>query len=144
MSHVTVDFVSHSRDRTGWSLVLVEQGPWPEHEVAPRLRALQDRLYGCIDALIEGEVAKQFPTSLGQGVEISVDGYCLPEEDVRSFFQSFSEGVLKIPDYAAALARQSYVRTISFSLSISELELSTERQSGALSRNVCLSGRLRL
>ena len=60
-----VNFVSRTDDPNEWRMVLVEQGPWnggSERE----LRRIQDRLYGCLDAAIDGQLAEQFPETRGK------------------------------------------------------------------------------
>lgn len=60
-----VDFVTKGPTDDVWSMVLVESGPW-EFPVETGLRNLQQRLYGCLDAALEGGLAAKFPDSLGK------------------------------------------------------------------------------
>jgi hypothetical protein len=125
MTEVTIDFIAKNDDESEWSLVLVEQGPWSAEETSDELRRLQDRLYGCIDAAIDGQVAEAYPASNGKSVVIRLDGYDLPDEEVQSFFAKFSESVLEIPDYKNALSNNSYVKSIAFAVNLSDLSKST-------------------
>lgn len=93
-------------------MVLVEEGPWDD--VRSSLRRLQDRLYTCIDAAIEGKLAERYPDSAGANVLIRLDGYNLPMPDAREFFDRFSSAVLELPDYKAALDSSPYVSGIQF------------------------------
>lgn len=125
MSEVTVDFISNNEDESVWGLVLVEQGPWNTDETSDELSRLQSRLYGCIDAIIDGKVAEVYPGSLGKAFVIQLDGYDLPEDVVSTFFASYSQSVLEIPDYKQALESNMYVKAIEFEINLSELPKST-------------------
>jgi len=57
---VTIDFVAFDDERDACLLVLVEQGPW-SGVVEDRLKGLQERLYGCLEAALDGQVAERFP-----------------------------------------------------------------------------------
>lgn len=119
MDSITVDFVAKGAGSEPWELVLVEQGPWQHYEIDARLRALQHRLYGCLDAAIDGELARMFPESDGRRIRIRVDGYDLPVLEVRGFFERFAEGALKQPSYASSLSTTSAVAGIEFQLCLS-------------------------
>ncbi len=121
MSTVTVDFVARGADANSWHLVLVEQGPWPAADVTSELRRVQDRLYGCLDAALDGKVAEKFPDSTGRRITIRLDAYDLPEVEVRDFFNAFASQVLKTPDYATALAGSQWVSAVEFELSLRDL-----------------------
>ncbi len=121
MSTVTVDFVAQGADPDSWHLVLVEQGPWPAAEVMSELRRVQDRLYGCLDAALDGEVAEKFPDSTVRRITIRLDAYDLPEVEVRDFFNAFASQVLETPDYASALAASQWVSGVDFELSLRDL-----------------------
>jgi hypothetical protein len=111
MSEVTIDFIV----RDPWRLVLVEEGPW--EDVASNLRRVQSRLYGCIDAAIDGHLAQQFPESNGEHVTVQLDCYSVPQEDVSRFFEAFSSNVLLTPNYKHALRSSSFVASIDFQVS---------------------------
>jgi hypothetical protein len=89
MSTVTVDFVARGADASSWHLVLVEQGPWPAADITSELRRVQERLYGCLDAALDGKVAEKFPDSTGQRITIRLDAYDLPEIEVRGLFDAW-------------------------------------------------------
>jgi hypothetical protein len=108
MSEVTVDFIT----KEPWQMVLVEEGPWDD--IATNLRRVQDRLYNCIDAVIEGKLAEIYPDSLGVIVVIRLDGYDLPMPDAQEFFETFSSSVLELTDYNASLGSSPYVSGIQF------------------------------
>jgi len=109
MSGFKVDFVACDP----WRVVLVEEGPWDD--VVTQLSRLQERLYQCVDAVIDGQLVAQFPDSHGCVVTICLDGYDLPQPHTREFFERFSSSVLQLPDYAAALADAPHVSAIEFS-----------------------------
>lgn len=108
MPEVTVDFIT----KEPWQMVLVEEGPWDD--VSTNLRRLQDRLYSCIDAAIDGKLTELYPESVGASVVIRLDGYGLPMPDSREFFDRFSSAVLDLPDYRAALEASPHVSGVQF------------------------------
>jgi hypothetical protein len=109
-----IDFVARGNLPNEWKLVLVEQGPWadPAHE----MQRLQDRLYNCIDAVLDGQIAEKFPETKKERIIIQVDCYGVPEAEVAAFFARFSEGVFQITDYCEALKRSEQTSGIGFSI----------------------------
>ena len=99
-------------------MVLVEEGPWQEDEIETNLRRIQDRLYGCLDAALDGKLAELYPESAGKPILIRIDAYNVPQIELREFFDSFSGNVLRIPDYSSSLANSSVVSNISFDLNV--------------------------
>jgi len=111
MPEVTIDFII----RDPWRMVLVEQGPW--EDVQANLQRIQSRLYACLDAAIDGQLAEQFPDSIGAHVTLQLECYSLPQEQVSSFFEAFSAGALEAPDYKEALRASTFVSSIDFQIS---------------------------
>jgi hypothetical protein len=102
---VTIDFVAFDPELDAWLLVLVEPGPWTEATVERRLTALQSRLYGCLEAALEGQMAERFPESAGHKVIVRVDCYdCYgtARDEVNAFVQRFSTGIRDMADYSPA------------------------------------------
>ena len=118
-SEVVVDFVARGATPDQWMMVLVEEGPWPE--INAELRRLQSRLYGCLDAALNGALSAQFPETKGKNILIRIDGYNLPSLEVREFFERFSHGVSKLPEYAKALEKRTYVASIDFELNLESI-----------------------
>jgi hypothetical protein len=116
----TVDFIARGSSPDEWKMVLVESGPWSE-EIASHLRCLQDRLYGCIDAALDGQLAEKFPESLGKNIVIQLDCYNLPRHEVQEFFKRFADGVLSVADYKEAIAKNRFVRQISFEITFDSI-----------------------
>lgn len=108
-----VDFVARGDTPDEWQMVLVEEGPW-EGPVTTQLRRVQDRLYGCLDAAVDGQLAVRFPESKGKQLVIRLDCYNVPEAEVAEFIERFSKGVLVTPDYERALNNNQYVRSVRF------------------------------
>jgi hypothetical protein len=108
MSEVTIDFIT----RNPWQIVLVEEGPWTDIEA--NLRRLQERLYSCVDAAIDGNLAQLYPESNGAIVTIRLDGYNLPMPEIQDFFSTFSSSVLELPNFKASLERSPHVSGIKF------------------------------
>lgn len=111
----TVDFIAQGASPSEWKMVLVESGPW-EGALGPHLHRLQDRLYGCLDAAIDGQLAEKFPQSKGGRVVIQLDCYDLPRDELQAFFDRFSQGVLQTPDYVQALAASRWVRQVGWEI----------------------------
>jgi hypothetical protein len=117
----TIDFVARGEVPDEWQLVLVEQGPWPG-PIEGELRRLQDRLYGTIDAALQGKVAEKYPESKGKNILIRLDGYNLPTREVAAFFDRFSKGVFSTPDYKEALQNSPFVRGITFQAKLESIK----------------------
>lgn len=108
---VTIDFVAFDNERDACLLVLVEQGPWLDAS-ENHLCALQDRLYGCLEAALDGQVAERFPRAANMKVVVRVDCYGLPREHVDEFMGRFSEGIVSMPDYLPSSS--PWVRSFEF------------------------------
>jgi hypothetical protein len=98
MGEVAVNFVAFDETQDCCLMVLVEEG-WTG-PIDADLRVLQDRLYGCVDAALDGQLAGQFPESRGKAVVIRVDCYDLDREVLDDFVSRFAEGVSAMPDYS--------------------------------------------
>ena len=119
-----IDFVARSETPHEWRLVLVEQGPWSD--VTPELLRLQDRLYNCIDAVLDGQVAAEFPETKSARIVIRLDCYDVPEAEVTEFFRKFSEGVFQIGDYQDALKQSEYTTGITFAINFDHVHRSID------------------
>ena len=118
--NTTVDFIARGSTPEEWKMVLVESGPW-RGPLDLHLRNLQERLYGCVDAALDGQLAEQFPESAGKSVVIQLDCYNLPKDEVQTFFTAFANGVFSIADYRAALTKSKFVKSISFDLTFDSI-----------------------
>ena len=114
-----VDFVARGDSEGQWKLVLVEEGPWKNAEA--ELRRVQDRLYNCIEAAIDGQIATRFPETSGGFMTIQLHGYNLPPVPIQAFWQSFSAQVLTLPEYSEALKASDHVSSIAFELDLSSI-----------------------
>lgn len=115
-----VDFVARGEAPDEWRIVLVEEGPWLG-EVDEHLRRLQTRLYDCIDATLDGQLALKFPDSRGAKLVVQLDGYNLPATEVSEFMARFSAGALESGDYPRLLANNPYIRSIAFVVNLESL-----------------------
>ena len=120
MGSVTIDFVARTDDPDVWRLVFVEEGPW--EDIIAELQRVQDRLYDCIDAVMDGQLAARFPDTQGKTIIIRLDGYNLAESSIRDFWSAFSQGVMEIPDYAHALKESPHVKNFLFELNLDVIE----------------------
>lgn len=80
-------------------MVLVEEGPWGA-QVQDHLTRLQGRIYGCLDAALDGQLAESFPRSKGKTVVVRIDCYDIPQIAIEDFIQRFSEGLVSLSDYS--------------------------------------------
>ena len=121
MASVTIDFVARELPHGGWGMIIVEEGPWEQQQIESNLRRLQERMYSCIDAALNGDFAAAFPGSVGKPVLIQLDAYNVPELELRSFFKRFASAVLQTPDYATALRASNVVPNIEFALNVERI-----------------------
>lgn len=115
-----VNFVAKGSSPDEWKMVLVEQGPW-NPLVEAHLSHLQERLYGCVDAALDGQLAEKFPETRGRKIIIQLDCYNLPRAEVGEFFENFSEGIFKVPDYRDALKSSPFVKGITFEVTFDSI-----------------------
>jgi hypothetical protein len=80
-------------------MVLVEEGPWTV-PINAHLQALQDRLFGCLETALDGQLAERFPKATNKKVIVRVDCYGVPQQEVDEFMQQFSAGLAGLPDYS--------------------------------------------
>ena len=113
-----VDFVARGDLTDEWKMVLVEEGPWAG-AVENELRRIQERMYGCIDAILDGQLAKNFPDSKGKRIIVQLDCFDVPRSDIEDFFQRFSAAVLSLDDYREALEHNEFARSIGFEINFS-------------------------
>lgn len=116
-SQFVVDFIARGEAPDEWLMVLVENGPWTE-PIEVELSRLQNRLYDCMDAAIDGQLASKFPESNGKRITIRIDGYMLPVPEIQSFFKRFTEGVIWQGGYAADIEKSPFVASIEFLLKL--------------------------
>jgi hypothetical protein len=116
-----VDFVVKGDSPDVMKMALVEEGDWSD--IDERLRRLQQRMYGCIDAAIDGQLTEQFPETKGKKIIVSVDFYDAPQKEAAEFFDRFSEQVLLIPSYSDALKQSKFVNEIAFEANFETLPI---------------------
>ena len=93
-----VNFIAFNEARDTCEMVLVE-GPW-DGDVEEHLYALQDRMFGCLNAALDGNLAEQFPEAKGKAVVVRIDCYDIPQSEVEAFVARFADGVATLPDYS--------------------------------------------
>lgn len=113
MSEVMVNFIAFNEARDTCEMVLVE-GPW-DSDIEDHMRSLQDRMFGCLSAALDGHLAAQFPEAKGLNVLIRVDCYDVPHDEVKAFFRRFADGIAAMPDYSTV--GSPYVRQLLFEIS---------------------------
>jgi hypothetical protein len=116
-SDFLVDFVARGSTPDEWRMVLVEEGPW-RPPIDDQLRRVQTRLFECVDAALDGQMASKFPESRGKRLVVQLDGYALPSDQVEAFFRRFEAGIFAVEDYRQALVSCPYVSDIGFELNL--------------------------
>jgi len=110
MSEFTVNFIAFNEERDACLMVLVE-GPWAG-DIEEHLRNLQDRMFGCLEAALDGQLAERFPEARGKDVVVRIDCYDVPRGDVEGFVSRFADGIASLPDYSTATS--AFVRQFRF------------------------------
>jgi hypothetical protein len=111
-STFVVDFVvKDASDR--WKMVLVEEGPWLG-SISDHLRRIQIRMYECLDAILDGKLAEQFPESKGTHVSVELECFNVPRAEVESFLERFAAQGPLLDDYRKALEASPYTSGVSF------------------------------
>lgn len=116
---VTVDFVARGATSDQWQMVLVESGPWAHP--GSQLRRIQDRLYGCIDAALDGKLAEKFPESIDKEIVVRLDCYNVPKDETLEFFNRFSRGVFTVGEYKSAISDSKFVKRITFEITFDSI-----------------------
>lgn len=111
--HVKIDVISETPDGS-WVLILVEEGPWPDDDLIPNLRRIQERLYGCIDVAIDGHLASLHPESKGKPVVVRLDCYDTPDAPVRDFVGRFASYVGQAADIQGDLKAKGFIASLRF------------------------------
>src|SRR5687767_15103735 len=96
-NRVTIDEITQ-HDTTGvYSLYLLE--PAEGAGELARQRAIQDRVYAAVDAVIDGQIASDYPASRGKHVRVIVafKGAQVPPEAV-SLLQRLNAFIAEHPD----------------------------------------------
>jgi len=115
-----VDFVVKGDSPDVMKMVLVEEGDWSN--IDARLRLLQQRMYECIDAAIDGQLTDLFPETKGKKIVVSIDFYDAPHEETSEFIERFSKNVFLNPSYYGDALRQSrFVKDIAFEVNFETL-----------------------
>ncbi len=99
MSNVIVNFIAFDKARDACLMVLVEEN-WTK-ETKDHLRALQDRMFGCLEAALDGQLAEQFPESVGKRIVVRIDCYDVPRHEVDEFVTRFAAGISELPDFSS-------------------------------------------
>jgi hypothetical protein len=111
---VKIDLVTENPQTGIFSLVLVEVGPWESGTAAQQLRRLQERLYDCIDAAVDGQVAGRFPASRGRPIRIQLDTYDIPASIIRPHFETFAAHIATWDEVQRKIRTHRHVQSLEF------------------------------
>lgn len=117
-----MDFIVRGHTQDEWRMVLVEQGPWSA-TVDDELRRIQSRLYGCLEAILDGQLAQKFPETVGKQIVVQLDCYDVPRGEVAAFFDRFASGVLQLEGFRAHVESRKFVDGVTFALFFENLPL---------------------
>ena len=117
MDEVTIDLITHNPKDDKYAMILVEEGPWPDEDIVTKLHELQDRLYNCVFAAIDGQLASLYPDSKGKDVVIRLDCFNIPTDDVVDFFDRFSKHIMNSEKIQNDLRTKDFVKSLSFEYS---------------------------
>jgi hypothetical protein len=88
MGAVTFNFITIRPDGA-YCLYLVEEPP-VVGEFIDRLRSIQSRLYEAVEAVIQGNIAKIYPESVGRKIYLRLCCYDLPRDSLDQLFARFT------------------------------------------------------
>jgi len=110
---LTIDLITERPADGAFVLILIEEGPWDPDQIESHLQRIQDRLYDCIDAAIDGHLAAKYPKSTGKPVIIRLDCYDTPDETIANFMRRFAESISGSHDVQRDLAVGRFVKSLS-------------------------------
>jgi hypothetical protein len=122
MNHVTIDLITHRPKDDKYEMILVEEGPWPDGEIIPKLRELQERLYNYVDVAVDGQLASKYPDSKGKGVVIRLECYDTPEDVLANFYDRFSKHVMNSPEIQEDIRSKLFIKSLEFEYSRGTLQ----------------------
>lgn len=91
MARVTIDFFTIDPSTSEFVMYLVEEGPWDQSLLEPRLRAIQDRVYAAVDVAVDGHLRHEHPESYQRSIRIQVDLHGAPPEDVARLVERLED-----------------------------------------------------
>jgi hypothetical protein len=112
MFGTAIDLISERPDGS-FVLYLIEQGPW-DADAMTHLHVIQDRVYACFDAAVDGRLAAGHPDVSGRPVVIRVDTYGTPPGKVAGFVRFLAELIARSPAHQDALRRSTHVTSVAF------------------------------
>ena len=115
MGKVTIDLVSERPDGA-LVLILVEQGPWLPERAKSELHRVQQRLFDCVEAAVDGVIAQRFPQSKAGVVVIRLDYYEIARAPVEELFTAFRDHVSTWKELQDDIARKGMVSRLEFEL----------------------------
>jgi hypothetical protein len=89
-ANAVIDFVLSSPEGNEYVLVLVEDRPWSQPGVIDHLT---DRVNRCVGYVVDGDLALNFPETVGRDIRIHVDHREPVDTDVEALFLRFTEAL---------------------------------------------------
>jgi hypothetical protein len=108
---VKIDFITQDPNQNEFVLYLVEEGPWSD-SIDDRMKEIQERIYGAVDAILDGVVANKYPESRGKKIRIQVDGHDNPPSKVSNLAEHLNLFVQNSDEYQNDLKEKGFAENI--------------------------------
>lgn len=86
------------------------------------MRRIQHRMYECLDAVLDGRLAEQFPESKGAHISVELECFNVPRAEVEGFVDRFATLVPLLDDYRQALKNSPYASGVSFNAGFKSIQ----------------------
>jgi hypothetical protein len=92
----------------------IEDGPWPDGsaDFAATLHRIQDIVFDCADAAIDGGIAKVYPDSVGKKVRIQVDSPSGCPDRLFQLVKNADHYLAASESYSAAISKSKFISGI--------------------------------
>jgi len=112
MPTATIDLITENRSTGEFVLILVEDGPWPEHDSDWNvcLSRIQSRIYDAIDIAVDGHLVEKYPDAKGKTIRIQIDSPARTPDRLKELvFKLRSVISTEGNEYHSAIKKSQYV-----------------------------------
>jgi len=109
-----VELVTHDEEHQEYVVYLVEDREPPKQNAAlvSHLKRIQDRLFDCIDTVVKGQFAKQFPLSHGKRIRIQIDSPIHYSVEVADLICAVRQFIATDLTYLQAIQSSPYLESL--------------------------------